>query len=63
MQQTTMKHHLRGSEISYSGEVAGGIQLQGDFMFYPVGSAVMMKSSTDSVLLGSEEAKVSAELR
>jgi hypothetical protein len=57
------KDQLRASEISYSGDVVGGIDLQGGFIFYPVGSAVVTESTTTMESLRFGDAKVNTRSR
>ncbi len=49
---------LDSCEVSFSGDVIGGIELQGDLILYPVGSAVVAKSTTTMDTLRFGDAKV-----
>lgn len=57
------KQHLQGCGISYSGSVKGGIELHGDRVIYPVGSALLLTQGPETEFLTSGTAKVDAGQR
>ncbi len=51
---------LQGCGIRYSGNVKGGIELHGDRVMYPVGSALLLTQGSDTDSLTTGTAKVDA---